>query len=366
MSKNLALFAIKEYEVVEKKLSSERLSHFPELRVDPAAAHLMEPSPYSGVVAAMVSPCRKPGIVDPIATEKLCRNLCEHGCNGIFVASSTGEALLLAEDDRRVLTVATRKAITGDRMIYAGVSGFGLKQTIRYACNAAEDGANVAVVMAPFLFKVSQVELMTYFLSVADASPIPIALYHHPKMATSIDVATIARVAEHENIVAIKDTSPDINRAKAVIEAASGKRFSVLQGSEKLLYESLQLGGAGMVTALAGFAPEVHAALYRAVRSHRQDLAQKCQAHILKLWEILHFPPVHESISAFAYAVKVAAQRRGWLECTDVMMPGYEASADFRKSILDHLAANEMPNLEAIDEHHSVPPLKASMQPRVA
>jgi 4-hydroxy-tetrahydrodipicolinate synthase len=348
------------------KAMIERCPPFPELRVDSAAQPLMESTPYSGVIAAMVSPCRRPGVIDPIATEKLCRNLAENGCDGVFVASSTGEALLLGEEERRQLTVAARKALTADTIIYSGVSGLGLKQTIRYASNAAEDGANVAVVMAPFLFKVSQSELVTYFLSIADASPIPVALYHHPKMATSIDVETIARVADHENIVAIKDTSPDISRAKAVIDAASGKRFSVFQGSERLLSESLQLGGAGMVTALAGFAPEAHAALYRAVRSHRHELAQKYQAYILKLWEILHFAPVYESISAFAYAVKVAAQQRGWLECTDVMMTGYEANADFRKSILDHLAANKMPTLEPVVEHHSVSPLKASTQPRVA
>jgi 4-hydroxy-tetrahydrodipicolinate synthase len=353
--------------VVEKKISGEGFSPIPELRVDPPVEPSMERMPYSGVIAAMVSPCRQPGVIDPIGTEKLCRHLTEHGCDGVFVASSTGEALFLGEDERRLLTAAARKGLADGRMIYAGVSGLGLKQTILYAGNAAEDGANVAVVMAPFLFKVGQPELLTYFLSVADASPIPVALYHHPKMATPIDVETIARVAEHENVVAIKDTSPDIDRAKAVIDATSGKRFSVLQGNERLLCGSLRHGGAGMVTAVAGFAPEAHAALYRAVRSDRQELAQKYQAYILKLLEILCFAPVSESISAFAYAVKVAVQRRGWLECTDVMMSGYEANADFRKSILDHLAAVEMPLIEPVVDPKPVPhQVVSNVQPRVA
>ena len=67
---------------------------------------------YSGVIAAMVTPCSAPGIVDSLATERLCANLAKHGCNGVFIASSTGESLFLDEADRRILTVAARKALT--------------------------------------------------------------------------------------------------------------------------------------------------------------------------------------------------------------------------------------------------------------
>src|SRR5262245_23493490 len=125
------------------------------------------------ILAAVVTPCQSTGVVDPDALTKLCRALVGHGCDGLFVAASTGESVLLDEDDRRVLTVAAREAVPRNAVLYVGVAGLGSKQTIRYARNAAADGADVAVAMAPFFMKLSQHEVAAYFLEIAEASPIP-------------------------------------------------------------------------------------------------------------------------------------------------------------------------------------------------
>ena len=132
-------------------------------------------------MAAAITPCSAPGVVDAIAMKRLAAFLTEHGCDGLFVAGSTGELPLLDEDDRRAIIAAACEGVGETATIYAGVSGTGLKQTLRYAKNAAADGAQVAVVMAPFFIKVRQSELLHYFKSLADESPIPVALYHHPR-----------------------------------------------------------------------------------------------------------------------------------------------------------------------------------------
>ena len=320
---------------------------------------------YAGVIAAMVSPCSSPGVIDSLAAERLCGQLAKHGCNGVFIASSTGEALLLDEQDRRLLTSAARKALTPKTTIYAGVTGLGLKQTVRYAQNAAEDGADVAVVMAPFLFKISQAELVDYFLRIADASPIPIALYHHHKMSTAISVETVARVAEHENIVAIKDTNPDIERTAALIEVTAGKDFSVFQGNEVLLLESLTRGAKGMVTAIANFAPESHADLYKTAIAGNITEAKRHQAQIVRLLEILFFEPVLGSISAFAACIKLAVKRRGWLDRTDVMLPGFVLDEGFQTMVQNHLAVLGVPTGTPIVEPIAKT-LAADTRPQVA
>src|SRR5690606_7499791 len=112
-----------------------------------------------------------------------------------FVAASTGELVLLDEDQRRTITSAAREGVASRSLVYAGVSGHGLKQTLRYARNAAADGADVAVAMAPFFLRFSQPETLAYLRAIADASPIPVALYHHPRMPTPLDVDTVARAA---------------------------------------------------------------------------------------------------------------------------------------------------------------------------
>jgi 4-hydroxy-tetrahydrodipicolinate synthase len=292
---------------------------------------------YSGVVAAVVTPCTAPGEVDAKGFSRLCRILVAEGCDGLFVAASTGEAVFLDEDDRRSLFVAARDAVPDSTTIYAGVSGMGRKQSIRYAELAAHDGANVAVVMAPFFLKISQPEVVEYLLAIADASPIPMAIYHHPRMTTPIDTETVARVAEHQNIVAMKDTSPNLERAEALMRATTSSNISILQGNESLAYTSLQLGAHGMVTALAGVVPEWHAALFDAVRRRDFEKANRYHEQITQLWQMFRFDEVGQSISAFTCAIKLALRRRGWLERLDGMLEGFVPSDAFERLILEHL-----------------------------
>jgi dihydrodipicolinate synthase/N-acetylneuraminate lyase len=259
------------------------------------------------------------------------------GCDGLFIAASTGESVFLDEDDRRLLFVAARNAVPDTTTIYAGVSGFGRKQSVRYAENAARDGADVAVVMAPYFLKVSQREVSEYLLTIADASPIPVALYHHPRMTTPIGIETVARLAEHSNIVAIKDTSPNIERAAALIRAAGSADISIMQGNESLALGSLQLGAHGMVTALAGVVPEWHAALLDAVRRGDSKAANEHSERIVQLWQMFRFEDVGHSISAFACAIKLALRRRGWLERMDGMLEGFAPDDAFEQLIQEHL-----------------------------
>jgi dihydrodipicolinate synthase/N-acetylneuraminate lyase len=289
------------------------------------------------VIAAVVTPCSSPGDVDPPSLSRLCRILVAEGCDGLFIASSTGESVFLDEGDRRALVVAAREAVPESTTLYAGVSGLGLKQTIRYAALAAEDGADVAVVMTPFFLKISQSEFENYVLAVANASPIPVALYHHPRMTTHICAETVARVAEHPNIVAMKDTSPNIERAEALIRATASAEISILQGNESLALSSLQLGAHGMVTALAGVVPEWHAAMFDAVRAHHLETAIRYNEQIVQLWQMFRIEEIAESISAFTRSIKLALRRRGWLENLDGMLAGYEPDVAFEGLILEHL-----------------------------
>jgi dihydrodipicolinate synthase/N-acetylneuraminate lyase len=292
---------------------------------------------FFGVVAAFVTPCSKPGEVDAVAAGRLAKTLVENGCDGLFVSSSTGESVLLDEDDRRVLTTAVRNAIPSTAQIYAGISGFGLKQTLRIARNAQADGANAVVAMAPFFQKFNQNELIAYFTAIADESPLPVALYHHPRMVAAIEPDTVATLAVHPNIVAIKDTSPEPARIQAIMKAVAGLPIQVFQGNESLAYESYKLGSHGTVTALAGVVPEWHAELYRAATSDDAQRAISASERITNLWRMFRLEVVGTSISAFAYSLKLAMHRRGWLDSTEVMMPGFVPSDELKRQVIEHL-----------------------------
>jgi len=184
--------------------------------------------------------------------ERLCAVLGDKGCDGIFVLGSTGSWHLLDERQRRALTAAAREGAPASARLYVGISGTGPEQSVRFASCAAEDGADVVVVTAPLMCKYSQGELAQYFTRIADGSPLPLILYHHPRIPTPLEVETIAKLSGHPNIVGVKDTSMDMERFKGLVDRTAENGVAVMQGSEKLIHEGLKVGGAGCMTALAG------------------------------------------------------------------------------------------------------------------
>jgi dihydrodipicolinate synthase/N-acetylneuraminate lyase len=280
---------------------------------------------YGGVVVAVIAPCLPTGEVDPPAMRRLCGILAD-----------------LDEDDRRALTVAAREGLGGRATLYVGTSGFGLKQTIRYAKNAAEDGADVAVIMAPMIFKFSQPELAAYTRVAADASPIPLAIYHHKRMPTWYEVETIAELAHHPKIVALKDTSNDMTRLHRLIDATAGTDLAIFQGHENLFLDSLKIGAAGCVSALANVSPEWHVALYRAHRSGNATEAEIHQRQITALSRIFLHASSASSFSYFTYSLRRILQHRGWLKHAHGLMPGFKPSAEFDEAILEQIRVMEL------------------------
>jgi 4-hydroxy-tetrahydrodipicolinate synthase len=274
--------------------------------------------------------------------QRLCRILVNRGCHGIFAVGSTGEMPFLDEDDRRSLTVAAREGMGAEAKLYVGVTGLGLKQTIRYAKNAAADGADVAVVMAPMVFKFSQTELAAYTRAAADASPIPVAIYHHLRMATPYEVETVAELANHPNIVAMKDTSNDLARLGRLIDATAGTALAILQGCESLFFDSLKIGAAGCVSALANVVPEWHVDLHRAYHAGNLAEAEINQRHLTALSEIFRHALSTPSFSNFTYALRRILQHRGWLERADGLMPGFVPAAEFEEVVLEYIRLMEL------------------------
>ena len=288
-----------------------------------------------GVIAAMITPCSAPGTPDPAGMRLLAHTLTARGCHGLFVIGSTGELPLIDEDLRRELVAAAREGAGADAKIYAGVSGFGVKQSVRYACNAGEDGADVAIVMAPFFLKSSQAGLCQYISGIADASPIPVGIYNHFRMPSIFEEETVVRLAGHPNIVALKDTSAEPSRVVKLTESLKELSFSVLQGREPFILDSLKAGADGCVSALANIAPEFHRKLYDAVQQGNLDKARTYQERLDSIGRIFILDEVKTSFASFAYALRKIAQLRGWLDCTDGMMPGLECGEGFDRKLLE-------------------------------
>lgn len=289
---------------------------------------------YVGVIPAMITPCRATGVPDPAGMTTLARALVKAGCHGLFAIGSTGELPFLDEDQRREIVAAARQGADKETALYAGVSGTGIKQVIRYATNAAQDGADVAIVMAPFFLKTDQEGLYAYISEIADNSPIPVGIYNHFRMPSVFETETILRLAQHSNMVAIKDSSAVAERGIELAIALKDKPLALFQGREPFILETMVAGAAGFVTALANIAPEVHRTLYNAILKDDMHTAKEMQEKILSLSRIFALDDVKQSFAHFAYAIRCATQARGWLEHTCGMTPGFKPSPEFKQAVL--------------------------------
>lgn len=292
-------------------------------------------SEHRGVVAALITPCSKTGVPDPAAMKRLSGILIKRGCHGLFVTGSTGEQPLLDEDQRRELIRAARNGAGNEAKIYAGVSGCGAKQAIRYACNAEKDGADAAIVMAPFFLKTSQQGLVEYIRQIANASPIPVGIYNHFRMPSQFENETIFQLAQHPNIIIVKDTDSDADRSVGMIHALKEAPISFFQGREPFLYDSFIAGAEGCVSALANIAPEAHRKLYDAFRSGDFYEARKCQKQIESLGRIFTLDETRTSFAGFSYSIRQVAKYRGWLDDNYGMLPGFTGTDAYNKKLFD-------------------------------
>jgi len=178
---------------------------------------------------------------------------------GYVVQGSNGEYTSLSEEERVEVVRRVKADLPDGRIIIAGTSCEGTRQTVQLTKRMAEAGADVALVLPPSYFKASMTgaAMQKHFFSVADASPIPVVLYNMPaNTGLDIPVEVCVACADHKNIIGLKDSGGDITRIASIIKQTRGKGFEVLAGSAGFLYPALCCGASGGVCALANIAGE--------------------------------------------------------------------------------------------------------------
>jgi 4-hydroxy-2-oxoglutarate aldolase len=150
-----------------------------------------------------------------------------------------------------------REAIPSDRTMIAGTGGQSTAETIERTLMAAECGADAALVLNPFYYKgqMNDKSLINHYHKVADASKIPVLIYNMPaNSGIDMEAGTLISIAQHHNIVGLKDSGGNIVKMGAVIEAMP-EDFTVLAGSASFLLPALSIGAKGGILALANIAP---------------------------------------------------------------------------------------------------------------
>ena len=238
-----------------------------------------------GILAPVVTPFDGHGAVDGAAFAANVRAHLEAGLHGVVVAGSTGEAALLDETERDHLVALAREATPADRTLVVGTGAESTRSVMARSRRAAERGADAVLVVAPHYYgdAMTPDALWEHYLRIADASPVPVLLYSIPKyMHFALSADVVARLAQHDNIIGLKDSSGDATLLRGYLDAQSDS-FRVLTGSGSLLGEALRLGAHGAILAVALFAPALSLDVYRAARRGDVAGASAAQARLTPL-----------------------------------------------------------------------------------
>ena len=270
-----------------------------------------------GPLVPIVTPCSPDGEPDTGGIRAVCKEMLAAGCQGIFVAGSTGRGPWFSRTDREIICRTAAAQINGAAPLFAGVSGSGLPDMLENAHAMAESGAQYVVATVPGYYKYNVDEIETIYCEFADASPLPVMVYDIPEFTnTKLDMGMILRLAKHSNIIAFKDSSADFERFKEMLASLQDQPdFLLFQGKENLIYESLRLGASGFIVSLIHLAPPAFINLYRATRAGDFITAESIQK---KIDEVL--TQVRESIekrpesSTLFHILNYALRQRGVCE----------------------------------------------------
>jgi 4-hydroxy-tetrahydrodipicolinate synthase len=228
----------------------------------------------AGCFTALVTPFDATGVVDPDAIAKLVDWQIAEGIHGLVPVGSTGEAATMTLDERvRVVALCAGRA-AGRVPVIAGAGGNDTRVAIETSKAMSATGATHLLHVSPAYSKPPQRGILAHFRAIADASPLPIVVYNVPsRTASNIEPETTLALAEHANIVAVKEASGNLAQLSQIIRHAP-KGFSVLSGDDSSALGVIAAGGRGVVSVVSNAVPRAMADLCRRALEGKMDAAR--------------------------------------------------------------------------------------------
>lgn len=216
-----------------------------------------------GIIVPILTPMNEDESLNLPELRNQIERLIAAGVHGIFPFGTNGEGYILSEQEKEQVLEVCVDQVKGRVPIYAGSGCISTKDTIRQSLRAKELGADVLSIIVPSFASASQNELYEHYRAIAKSVDLPILLYNIPaRTGNAIAPATVARLAEIDNIVGAKDSSGNFDNILQYIERTRGKDFVVLSGNDSLIFWTLLAGGRGGIAGCANVFPKNMVAIY--------------------------------------------------------------------------------------------------------
>jgi 4-hydroxy-2-oxoglutarate aldolase len=234
----------------------------------------------SNNLTGIIPPLITPFVDDEVSTEKLLENLSKyesHMLSGYVLFGSNGESVFLTREEKLKIVQTVREHT--NRTLVVGTGLDSIKETISLSNEAAELGANYALVITPSFFKseMKHRSFLNYYTRVAESVMIPIIIYNVPKFTNvNIEVETIIEISTHPNIIGLKDSTENPSRISE-LKASVHSGFKLIVGTASVLYSGLLSGASAGILALANVAPDQCYQIYRFFKEREFDKALEVQ-----------------------------------------------------------------------------------------
>jgi 4-hydroxy-tetrahydrodipicolinate synthase len=241
---------------------------------------------FEGTFTALVTPFRG-GAVDEAALCDLIERQIAAGVDGIVPCGSTGEAATLSHAEHRRVVEVCVAAARGRVQVLAGTGSNSTSESIELTRHARDAGADGALLISPYYNKPTQEGLVAHYAAVARATGFPLVVYNIPgRTASNVLPETLARLAEIEQVVGVKEACGDLVQVSRVV-ALCPEGFTVLSGDDALILPVIAVGGRGVISTSSNVAPRAVVELVEAARRGELARARELHLRLLPLFDAL-------------------------------------------------------------------------------
>lgn len=259
-----------------------------------------------GTIVAMITPFNTEDEVDQAGMRENINYLIDKGVEGVLAAGTTGESATITHVEQRKMMDILVDEVGGKVKAVAGAGSNSSKESLSLVKYAENAGADAALVITPYYNKPQQHGLYEHYKMLTETTDIPIIVYNVPsRTGTDIDVETIAKVSQLDNIIGIKEANPDLDKVSQIQKKLDklGNRddFSIISGNDNLTLPMISMGAKGVISVVANVDPEKMGQMVRYALDGDYNNALKLHDELYDLMKVLFIEsnpvPAKESLN---------------------------------------------------------------------
>jgi len=238
----------------------------------------------SGIIPPMVTPLTPEQVIDQDSTCQLVDYLISGGVHALFILGSNGEGPLLTMEMQKEFAGIVVNQVRGRIPVIVGVSDSSTRKILDNIENLTSTGINAVVSTLPLYDSTGEKEQLNHFQILADQSPLPVIIYDIPaRVGTGVYPSVLFKLADHNNLIGLKDSSGDIRKFRQITEEfTENRKFSLIIGHSDMIDISIYLGADGVVPSDAHLDSELCVRIYKDAKEGRFIDARKRQMELNK------------------------------------------------------------------------------------